>query len=685
MVEGDVNPYPITLLVNFWEIRPSQMGPKLDELLRHGVTQFASFVPWQVAEADIHHTLTRFLQAVAERRMKIFLILSPEVGIHYPYSGLPKDIVARKESVAQDCQQGKIPVHLPPGLFHLPSLFAPDFTKRYSSFLGRLDNLFYDFEKLHPSIMRSVRAVVTGSFWKYYRSSCLSSQSAFGGAGGDFSPHAALSYRQRIESHYSQREFTDPTPAAANRWKTRPMEDVNRRWFYQQAEDQFRHRTRSMILKKCAKLPVSELELYTPEADPSMTYSNFLQMVSGGHVDFGRLSQLIDEASLRTSVGAESTPAPTLPFIHWTSMGGFRLLAEAEKQFLILKSLLLLGGEGGGILIDESEWFSLSNQFRNRAEYLARSLTQKEFLIRNRVLYLVPHLWSSHGSFFEELTKQVASGLKVISTLDLALRENFSQLLMVDPKFIITREMVQKLTAWAKAGRVVVIPRSTLYTESARLELESILNHTPRIDVNLGVSYHLHALGDGKFIIYDMPTHSASREASLAPIQAFLTSMLSIAEIENYCRVGDSRLSVIPFERKNNEVAIFVLNGNRRQITADLIFPSEVGISDLGAIFTGNTSAHHPGAGADAGAGTDLGTGANSSQDDFDRANRFTLDVPPFGVLPLSVRGLSLTELRERQIAAMTSEDTQKNALKAALSELPGFDPTEEGLEDLWN
>src|SRR4051794_13708672 len=127
MMGGDVNPYPILLLVNYWEMRPSKMGVKLDELQRKGVQQFAALIPWQAVEADISHTLTRFLQAASERRMKVFLILSPEVGVHYPNSGLPKDVISRKENMALHCQNGKLVVNLPPNTFTLPSHFAPEF------------------------------------------------------------------------------------------------------------------------------------------------------------------------------------------------------------------------------------------------------------------------------------------------------------------------------------------------------------------------------------------------------------------------------------------------------------------------------------------------------------------------------------------------------------------------------
>ncbi len=664
MLGGDVNPYSIVLLVNYWEIRPSQMSARLDELLKRGVRQLATFVPWQAVESDISHTLIRFLQAIADRHMTVLLILSPEVGVHYPHSGLPKDVISRKENMAEHCQSGQITVNLPPNSFTLPSLFASDFNKRYYSFLGRMDGLFSGLEKNQPGLLKGVTAVLTGSFWKYYRSPLASAQNTFGGNAGDFSSHAMLNYRQRVEHFFSQREFMDPTPSAANRWKTRLIEETNRRWFYQQSEDVFRSRSFQMIRKRSANLKTLEMELFTPEADPGVTYSNFLQMVSGGRADFSKLSHLIDEVTSRSVLGC-SAPAPS--FIHWTSMGGFRMLTEAEKQFLILKSLLLVGGQGGGILMDESEWFSLSSSFRTRVEALSRSFSQGDFELKTRALYLAPHLWSFSGALWEELVRKVGPGVKMVSSIDLILRERSAHLLVVDPSLILTREVIQKLTAWAKAGRVVVLPRSQLYSEMARTELDQVLLQTKRIELDLGLTYRLHALGDGKLIIYDAPDSLSMKGEPLSAWQSFLASILSIAEIECFCKMSDSRLSIIPFERKADGLAVFVLNGTRRKVTADLIFPSDVQITDLGTVFSGAV-AHS----------------LHTHTEKPEPANRFTLDVPAFGILPMVVESSHIGESRERQVAVLASEMTRDNVMTSAASVLTGFS-AEGSLEEVWN
>jgi len=670
MVGDDVNLYPIILLVNYWELRPGLMGARLGELLKRGITQVATFVPWQAAESDITQTLTRFLQAAAEKRMSVHLILSPEVGVHYPYSGLPKDVVSKKENRAHHCQADSVTVNLAPNAFALPSLFAPDFNKRYSSFLGRMDGFFSDLAKTQPSLLRGVTTVLSGSFWKYYRSPVFSSHSAFAGRGGDYSTHAALAFRQRTEQYFTQPEFLEPTAVEAKRWKNRALEETNRRWFYQQSEDAFRNRTFQMLRKKSSQLKTVEMELYTPEADPSATYSNFLQMVSGGHANFSHLSGLVEDAASRMSL-AGGGGASAASYIHWTSMGGFRMLGESEKQFLILKSLLLLGGQGGGVLLDESEWFSFSANFRSRAHALACSLSQGDFQLKNRTLYLAPHLWSSYGSLWEELKKKASPQVKMISSVDLLLKNYNSHLLVVDPSFIITREVVQKLISWTKAGRVVVLPRSQLYTEASRRELEKSLSLTKCIDVDLGLSYRVHALGDGKLVVYDLPDSLSFKGEPAAAWQQFLTSILSLAEVESHCRLTDSRLLVVPFERKKEGLAVFVLNGTRRPVTADILFPTDVEIGDLGNALSKGNFDHEA-------------VPKSSSSAPAEKDHRFSLEVPPLGVLPLAVDGLDLTEVQERKIAAQSYEVNQANAFTAAVSELPGFNPSQ-GFEEVWS
>lgn len=679
MVGGEGNSYPIQLLVNYWEIRPSLMGARLDELRRRGVTHIATFVPWQAVESDISHSLTRFLLAATDRKMTLSLILTPEVGVHYGYSGLPKDVITRAENLAQHADKGQVPAHLPPNSFALPSLLAPEFTKRYTSFLSRMDTLLGDFERSHGRPLSGVTVVLSGSYWKYYRSPRRSTRDPFAGLAGDMSPSAALEFRSRVDYFYSQPEFSDPTPAAANRWKTRAMEEVNHRWFNQQSESVFRNRTFQMVRRKARSAPVREVEIFTPEADPGLLYGQFLQNVSGGHGDFSRLSAMVDRSATFGSMGSAG---PAAPHIHWSALGAFRSLTDSEKQFLILKSLLLMGGLGGGVLIDEEEWFAMSANFRNRAEAFARSIAHGDLRMQSRVLYLTPHLWSGSGPMWDELVAKLGPELRAVASLDLMTRDREASVIVVDPNFVFTHEIVQKLASLARGGRVVVLPRTGLYSEMARSELELVLagagaargSRKGGMEINHGLRYRVNPIGDGNLIVHEMPAGAAGAESHSA-WQTFVSSILSMAEIKTYCRLSDSRLALVPMGSsggRRESMGLFVLNGTRRQISADIVFPNQVVVSDLAVAVSAATPPPAPVA-QPGNAVRPPSVSANSAAP-VASSNRFGMDVPPCGILPLSVDGLPPDDSRERLTAALLSQSTLQAAEIAAASELPSYE-----------
>ncbi len=676
----------IQVVVNYWENRPGPDGRpgrgdakthvahRLDELLRKGVHHVATFVPWQAVESDISHSLARFLHAASERGMGVTLILTPEVGVHFSNSGLPKDIVSRADNAAYHADQSPATAMLPPNLFNLPSFFSAEFSKRYHNFLARMDNLLASFERAAadgtgPS-MAGVTVAVSGSFWKYYRSPRQSSVRPFGGQAGDFSAQGSLAYRRHLEQYFSQREFLGADgQGSAGRWKSPALDDVNRRCFYQLSEEVFRNRTAQNLRKRsigqfsAKSMNAVEVELYTPEADPSVSYSSFLQIVAGGNADFARLSTYVEEAACRASqAGGEATA----PYLHWTSLGGFMGLSDPERQFLVLKSLMLMGSQGGGVLIDEQEWFSFSQAFRTRAENFGRSLSQGDLKLKNRVLYLTSHLWSRADSVWDEIFNRVGPSARLIASVDRVTAERDASLVVVDPSVIVTRDVIAKLGAWVKTkgstsgNRMVVLPKSTLYTEAAREALESLVSGTKRLEIDMGVPYRLYAFGEGKLVVYDaMTEYGDSRGDSAQQWQHFLTSILSLAEIQAYCRLSDSRLGVIPLERQGKGLGLFVLNPTGRAVAADIIFPSEVEVSDLAlALSSRRASSQH-------------GDGARLP------ASRFALEVPPSGILSLSVDSTQLADerarTREHHEAEESSERLRTAVASAAASQLPGL------------
>ncbi len=692
MAGVETNRNPIQVVVNYWESRSSgtdatklALNSRLDQIMKQGITHITSFIPWQAVESDISHTLSRFLHAVAERRMSLQLIVTPEVGVHYQNSGLPKDVLARQDNQALNIDGTQVLAGLPPNAFPLPSYLAPECMKRYNAFLARMDSLLASFQRTSAESMKRVTVSLSGSFWKYYRSPKNSARFPFSGAGGDFSTQGALAYRRHLEHFFAQREFMDPA-SAANRWKAPALDDVNRRAFYQASEEVFRARTSQAVGRKANTANVLEMELYTPEADPSFLYSNFLQLIAEGQSDFAKYSGWVDQAAARMSVAGG---VPTAPFIHWTTLGSFRLLSDPEKQFLLLKSLLLFGSQGGGLLIDEREWLSLSQNFRSRLEAFGRTMAHGELQSRNRALYLAPHLWSHVDPLWNELHTRVGTGAKLISSLELVTRERDAKMVLVDPSFIMTREALKKLTAWCRTGKMVVLPRSVYFTDGAREELEAAVANIRKIDITLNIPYRLYPFGEGKLVVYEVPQAGV---ANADQWKNFLTSMISLAEIQPHCRLSDSRLDAIPLEitsetasrfggqmggdSKGTFLGLFILNPSPRPVTADILFPTDVEVSDLATALS--TSSRSETATAHAQAQGQKPAQVQDRPRESLPAHRFSLEVPPCGVLSLCVEGTRLTEERmaerERQEAVMHADITAANAMEAARAQLPGFD-----------
>ncbi len=629
--------------MNYWEFRPTALVERLDELLQKGVTEIVSFVPWQAVEADISHLLTRFLQAAAERRIVVHLIVSPELGIAFPNSGIPRDILAKPECLALDADHQPSVVLTAPNSHALPSLLSSEFLKRYQSYLQRVDHFLLDaLKRGGAEVLDGVRLIQTGSYWKYYRTARFATVAAFDGPVGDFSASAGIQFRNRVEEFFTKPEFCEPSPASANRWKLKSLEEVNRRWFLQQSEDQFRLRASQFFGRKSLSLPVEQVELFSPEVDPSYHYSKMLSHLAGAKADFSKFASFVDEAARRRSqVGG----VPASPWIHWSSTGAFSSLSAQEKQFLILKGLLLLASQSGGVLVDAEDWLSLSESFRRRTESLARSLVQGDYRLRQRAFYWNSHLWSSGGGLWNELSSRLGSLARMISS-DHLLRGDAGQdadLLVVDPTVVLTRDILVHLLTWTRGGRVTAIPRSLLYTERARAELLRILQSvggTRRMDLHVGIPFELHSMGEGRLVVYD--AHALEKSESPEAHRQFIQSLMGLAEIKNPCTMSDPRLQVIGLERRGGGQGVFILNSQTRMLDSDVHFPNEVMVEDLGQRLQQESSESDP-------------SGSGFS------ARRFHLEIPPCGVLPLQVLDTQWENELERRQAARVADEMRRS------------------------
>ena len=139
------------VLVNYWEIKPTQYEQVLADLALKEISTVAAFVPWNHAETDIYHSLKKFLRAAYATNLKVKLFVMPELGLNYPSVGIPKDLLQSNSNLAVD-KRGQIIYNLAaPNIFPLPSFYSPEVIKRFGNFLikvaGVLGELSAEFHQ----------------------------------------------------------------------------------------------------------------------------------------------------------------------------------------------------------------------------------------------------------------------------------------------------------------------------------------------------------------------------------------------------------------------------------------------------------------------------------------------------------------------------------------------------------
>ena len=671
--EGHPRARAVMLLVNYWEYKPAALALRLDELRRQRITHIASFVPWQAAESDITHRLTRLIQLVLEtpdRSLHLRLILTPEPGIHYPYSGLPKEFARSPENWALDSGLNPVFMLLPPQIFVLPSLLSPNLSERLEGFLSRMDAMLSDLSRPHSSSALPISLQLSGSFWKYYHPA--ETRGSRIAPSGDYSPHAGTALRERVEQVVSQREFTEPSTESnpiLNRWKSRALEEITRRHFYQHAEETFRARCGKAIKRRSSAQGAKEeahIEIYAPEADPLLRYPQWARMVQGEGMDFLGLCSLLTASGERVSaVGRKVLPL----WIHWTLMGGFGSLSDAERQYLLLQSCLEAAGRGGGVLIDEREWSGLSANFRARYEALSRFFARQELQARVVSYYLVAHLWSDYGSLWDELKKHLGHGVKMVASIGVATREASAQLLVVDPGVILTRELIQHLLAYAHSGKTVVLARSSLMTPAAQRELQQSLQFLSPLEIQIGLSYQVYGLGHGKLVSYTLVEDYLTTGEPLSAWPRFVEALLALALIEPIFQLDQPIIQTLSFDYPQHRLALFLLNPTAQALEVELSFTQEIAVSDLGSFL----SRPEP-----------FTQSAEIEFTDSSPSRCYRLLVPALGVLPLAIDGLSFGLNQEGLVAAQMAAITEASVGQVAETELPGY-RAEGRIEDLWN
>lgn len=557
----------VEVYVNYWlhPLKGKDFEKRLDALLSEGVEGIVSFVPWSEVEKEVS-TLSFFLRLVLKKGLRVSLILSPEVGVPYWNSGIPDDLLKVQENLAFSYKNEKIPIFFPPRAFFLPSYFSEAVKKRYLAFLSLMSDFLFDFYRKNSEFSSLLKIVLSGSYWKYYESS---------GIRGDFSASALSSYHKIKEEFLSQKEWS----LERNFWSSHHLEEIHRLWFYHQSEEIFRYKTIQSLCKKSIHFEIQERELLAPEVILQARASEMSDTLQGEVVDvFSKFSLVIEQFSGLMFRGGSS--ASTLPsFIHWTSLDSFlgytfRTLSLVQREFLILKSILLLGSQmgsqGGGILIEDEEWFSFSDHFRARVKNLSNSLRLEEFFPETLVFYLDQSSFGSDSFFRNELVHQFGySQVKTARSFDLALKQKNLSLIFVDPTWVFTKETIENLIAWIRIGKTLVLPKTELYSREAAQILLSHSCLSKKIEIDWGVAYQVYPVQDGTLITYEVQNpFSAHKEPSLVwnHFMNSLSGFVRNSEEDPPLHRRTSRFQWLPFKTNRHEKMYFVLNENNEKI-----------------------------------------------------------------------------------------------------------------------
>jgi len=241
----------------------------------------------------------------------------------------------------------------------------------------------------------------------------------------------------------------------------------------------------------------------------------------------------------------------------------------------------------------------------------------------------------------------------------------------LDSDTIFTRDLLKRLMKWASDGRVLVLPRSRHLTEMAKDTFDELFYGQRPIDIDMGLRSKVLSEGAGKIVVYDLPeTELGASSEFTVRWKQFVEGTLSLADVHVPCQIGDPRISTVALQNDlgmDSELALFVLNSSSRVVTADLHFSKQVTVRDFAATMKARIE----------------GARGIEAPPAADPANRFTLEIPPSGILPLSIStGESLEEKRPRVPTpppkTFEVKSESETMLSVSASELPGLEDMDE-------
>ena len=629
--------YPLQLTVNFWEIRPSLMAEKLNRLSKQGIRHVTAFVPWQLAESDIQHSLTRFLDAVLERDLSVSLVLTPELGVRFPYSGIPKDLATDPKVMALDRDGNPFFCALPPVWFTLPSFQAPEVWSRYAKFLQKCEGWILDFFRKDPQAKKRIQVVLTGGFFRYYRSFSELRTRERPDSAGDESKFARTSFETFAKEKYSSPQYRNEYLRERGRGN---FQEYLRTAYFWEAEREFRKKQVACFKRLGTDLDLIHLDLFTPEADPSLLASSAFEDLGKPFHSMDALNQRISEELrvVRSDGKKELAPA-----IHWSSLGIFGRLSESERQFFLWKTLLNTGSRKGALFLAEEEFNRLPAGFRKKLGFFADLCLEGELRTDPEVV-MVSTEDSAHARLNVARSRFPLLGegdLLQVNDFALLPRLTDLKLVLVDERTMIDSAALAKLIEFSRKGGTVALSKSAFHTELAKLEWKEFYDFKKSLDTPLGGGFEIYRVEAGRWIVYESPMESKVFQA-----------LYSLAEVGSSFELDGGHCELLALKKRDNRArALFLMNASVSTERPLVRFETEKEVCDL------------------------LETYRQPEAPAAVSVRECRIEIPSHGILSLHVSGFGEDE-RERVLAREHSVLTERFAEESAKSVLPGFQET---------
>ncbi len=569
---------------NYWEHKPSQYEAKLQEFKLAGFNSISVFVPWAHLEADIYHSLEKFLLTALQYKIKVLVIVTPTLGVHYPNSGIPKEVIASNANQAVDANGETILNLVAPNVFTMPSFSSPEVLKAYGNFLLKLSAILGEVERVSrdPHLFE---VYIGNGLFPYYRVWGAPEDSH-----GDFSASNVIAFREFVQK--SEEAF-----------RIKAHEPFNRHQFHAHVENKLREKTNQMIAKKIPSAKINNFEVLNPEAAPEFAH----HMLLSEAMEYKPSIEDYFDSILKASARKQS--------VLLSNTGTFRKFTDQQKYFIFMTAFLC----GRSAWIQSEEYLKFSPKFIKKTKQSAELIETGEFVREYQVAYVSANKYSMELISYSIFRKLVQEGLSVCA---LGSQKFSESLIFLDPKSSIrTVELVQYLSL-AQNGKTVAIPAPMKeiqnYTEGAQSQFDKLGLSKKIIHMNLGIPYQICEVGFGQVVFYDPLTFWKKEKPE--NLSTFFNSLLGLAEVKMHCSVSDARVKVVSMvsESDNHERIVTLMNPTDQPIEIKVYFADDKKVSTLG------------------------------SADHLLVGKMFEMTVPALGILPMRVTDAATSEIHDQ-------------------------------------